>query len=604
MTANHVGLPILQDFRSIPALKSASEQQSTWLEELDRAMRREVRLQRMACEEVWHTPLGERIERGTSLGPLSVVSVAGNRVLLQAAGGSAVLADCSLREGDFVCLSRNTPLAPIGRFIHSGEDDDGIHLLLWKGGMPPASGSDWVIDPDFYDMTDRFAEAIEGLAVSDLGRSRILPLLMGEAGSALDPELHELVMDGLEHGGPQASAWHDTQREAIAACVATHDAYLVQGPPGTGKTRVLAEVARLLVERGERVLVTGPTHRAINHALEDICKTVPATVGVAKIGFQTIAATSFRCFEDYASSGLFDCDVPHVVGATPHSLWSKRSGLREAHFDTVLLEEASQLTPLLAAMAMQRGDRWLFFGDDCQLPPVVPGDDSTPARQRSVFGRLKNRGFDTLLEESWRLNRPLAEWPSATFYSNRLSCRHDHRLVLSQVPRHAALLANPAACLICCDGGRRTTVRSDPEAQLAADLVREAVLCGMEPERIGVITPFRAQAARIRQLLGIDHGTGSLRRRVVVDTVERYQGEERDLIVVTIAASDPRFIRLRADFLFQSERWNVAVTRARLKMIVIASQGLLETADLLAGEGHAGAMCFASLIDHLRSQTC
>ncbi len=594
-------LPFSIVIRSIPALNTTSEQQINWLEQLDREMRREIRLQRMACEEIWRTPLADRVDRGYALGPLKVVSVSQNRVLLHPADSSAELADCSLREGDFVCLSRNTPLAPIGHFIHAGEDDAGIHLLRWRGEMPPAMGNDWVIDPDFYDMTDRFAEAIAALAATDLGRDRILPLLMGETDSTLDPELHEMVMDDLDAAGPEDPSWHDSQQEAIAACVAALDAHLVQGPPGTGKTRVLAEVSRRLIERGERLLITGPTHRAINHALEGIRETLPDTIRVAKIGFQTIAATSFECFDDYASSGLLESDSPHVIGATPHSLWSKRSGLRETRFDTVLLDEASQLTPLLAAMAMLRGERWLFFGDDCQLPPVVLGDDSTPPRQRSVFGRLKNRGFDTLLEETWRLNRPLAEWPSATFYHNRLTCRHDRRLNLSPEPGHEALLSDPSACFISCDNGKRTTVRSDDEAQLAADLVREAVRCGLEPERIGVITPFRAHAARIRQVLGICQGAGNLRRRVVVDTVERYQGQERDLIIVSMAATDPRFIRLRADFLFQSERWNVAVTRARLKTIIIASPDLLKTATLLADEGHGSATCFTSLIDHLHS---
>ncbi len=563
-------------------------------------MRREIRMQRMACEEIWHTPLSERIDKGHSLGPLTVAGISKDRVTLRPAAISAELADCTLREGDFVCLSRDTPLAPVGHFIHAGEDVDGIHLLRWKGGMPGAGGDDWVIDPDFYDMTDRYAEAIDALAATDFGREHVLPLLMGETGSTLDPQLHEQVMDDFDAGGPDDPSWHDSQQEAIAACMAAHAAHLVQGPPGTGKTRVLAEVARRLIERGERVLVTGPTHRAIHQALDGIRRMLPATVRIAKIGFHTVPAAGYEWFDDYASSGLLDSDAPHVVGATPHALWSKHSGLREARFDSVLLDEASQLTPLLAAMAMMRGERWLFFGDDCQLPPVVPGDDATPPRQRSVFGRLKNRGFDTLLEETWRLNRPLAEWPSATFYSNRLSCRHDRRLALSPSPQLPALHADPAACLVACENPQRATVRSDPEAQLAAEIVREAVRCGLEPERIGVITPFRAQAARIRQVLGIRQAACDLRRRVVVDTVERYQGQERDLVIVTLAATDARFIRLRADFLFQSERWNVAVTRARLKTVVIASPQLMETASSLADDGHAGASCFTSLIEHLR----
>ena len=357
------------------------DQQHLWLQDLDRKMRIEVSRQRFAREEIWCMPLPERIERGEALGPLKVISTSKDRVLLQPADIAAELADCTLREGDFVCLSRDTPLAPTGHFIHAGEDDDGIHLVRWKGGIPPAGGGDWVLDGDFYDMTDRFAQAIEALATTDLGRDRILPLLMGDANSSLDSELHERTMDDLENAEADDPLWHDSQRDAIAACVAANDAYLVQGPPGTGKTRVLADVVGHLIRRGERVLVTGPTHRAINHALEAVRQYLPATVRVVKIGFNTIGSALYECFDDYASSGLLECGDPHVIGATPHSLWGQLAGLRETVFDTVLLDEASQLTPLLASMAMLRGERWIFFGDDCQLPPVVIGDDATPPRK-------------------------------------------------------------------------------------------------------------------------------------------------------------------------------------------------------------------------------
>lgn len=108
---------------------------------------------------------------------------------------------------------------------------------------------------------------------------------------------------------------------------------------------------------------------------------------------------------------------------------------------------------------------------------------------------------------------------------NSLSCEDSilaiHRICSSSPPpQHEALASDPAAFLICSENVRRTTVRSDEEAQLVVDLVREAVRCGMEPERIGIITPFRAHAARIRQVLGIADSAGSLRRRVLVDSSE------------------------------------------------------------------------------------
>jgi DNA replication ATP-dependent helicase Dna2 len=297
-------------------------------------------------------------------------------------------------------------------------------------------------------------------------------------------------------------------------------------------------------------------------------------------------------FENLADSGLIDEGGAYVVGATPFALWSDFTGLKEMEFDTVLLDEASQITVMVAVMAMLRGERWLFFGDDCQLPPVRISKRAR-ALDGSIFQLLRNRGLETMLEESWRLNEALAAWPSATFYGGRLTCRSDRRLSLAPAPRHPALRARHPVGLILEDGGR-SRVRSETEAQTVVDLVRELVRGGVRPEDIGVITPFRAQAAAIRKVLQIATATPSLHRQVAVDTVERFQGQEREVILVSLASSRPEWIRRLSDFLFQPERWNVAVTRARLKLIVIASHSLVETAESLADAGDRGAACFSS----------
>lgn len=574
--------------------------QREFLEKLEREMRREIALQREACEEIWSCPLAERVRNGDSLGPLRVESVVDERVVLSVVSGEGEL-ECGLREGDFVRLSEDAPRTPTGHFIYLGEDDEGIHLTRWKGELPVREASGWVIDPDFCDLSDRYVQAIESLATRDLGRSHIVPLLMGETTGTVDSEEYLQVADELDESASGESNWHQSQQDAIALGVAAREVHLIQGPPGTGKTRVLAEIARRLLEKGERVLVTGPTHRAIHHALNEVREVVPDQVRVAKVGVSLLGGATYECHDNYADSGLLDCGEPHVLGATPHAMWGNRNGLREARFDSVLLDEASQLTVLLAAMAMMRGERWLFFGDDCQLPPVVLGTGVGEPRARSVFGALKNRGMDTMLEETWRLNRPLAEWSSATFYHGRLSCRHDQRLHLSPEPKLSALRADPALVLIRCEGKRSTTVRSDEEAQVTVELVREAVRGGLSPHDIGVVTPFRAQAARVRQVLRIG-GEGRY-RNVLVDTVDRFQGQQREVMIVSAVASDRRFIDRRADFLLQRERWNVAVTRARLKTILVLSEGFLRAVESLARDGEEGAVALSSLVRMAESQT-
>lgn len=570
---------------------ASSDDQRAWLEGLEESWRRELAASRREIEEIWNTPLPERVMEGHSLASLRVTKAAKDRVIITV-GEDGESGDCRLREGDFVCLSHDSPWSPEGKFIHLGEDDHGIHLALWRGSLPAEGSGDWVMDRDFVDLTDRYAAATEALANSELGRERILPLLAGEAEVEADGEIFGEVADDLE-SEVNDPLWHDSQKLAITSCMATRDAWLVQGPPGTGKTHVLAEVVHRLTERGERVLVTGPTHRAIAHALDACRRVLSPAVRVVKIGPTMASNGSFESFEDYAESGLLDSPDAHVVGATPFALWSSYTGLRETMFDTVVIDEASQVTVMVAAMAMLHGERWLFFGDHCQLPPVVLDTRGGPARERSIFSLLRNRDFETMLEETWRLNEELAEWPSATFYRNRLVCRHDRKLSLSPPPQHPALVS-PASVVLEVSGNKDRTVRCAGEAGQVVDLVRSLIDGGVAAEDIGVITPFRAQAAEIRRVLRITWSGSGLNHRIVVDTVERFQGQEREVIVISLVSSKPAWIRRLAGFLFQRERWNVALTRARRKVVVIASSTLLDEAEALADEDDEGAICFSS----------
>jgi DNA replication ATP-dependent helicase Dna2 len=110
--------------------------------------------------------------------------------------------------------------------------------------------------------------------------------------------------------------------------------------------------------------------------------------------------------------------------------------------------------------------------------------------------------------------------------------------------------------------------------------VVELVLALLEhdvsPEEIGVVVPYRAQSRLIRSLLRhtmMDEGIWS---KIVVDTVERMQGQEREVIVVSLTTASPAFAAQLSDFLFQPQRLNVAVTRPRTKLVIVGSHHILE----------------------------
>ncbi|MBC8078195.1 MAG: AAA family ATPase, partial [Chloroflexales bacterium] len=373
------------------------------------------------------------------------------------------------------------------------------------------------------------------------------------------------------------------QAEALSLAYGTDLVHLIQGPPGTGKTRVLAYLAQLLAEDGERVLITGFTHRAINQALNTLADNVAredAPLTLAKIGHHVhvhdLRAANYASFHD---SPLADLSGGYVIGATPFATRSKR--LAGVEFDTVIFDEASQITLPLAVMGMLPARRTIFVGDHRQLPPVLTSRYGATALRESVFAALIDQGFDTMLEESYRLNAALVAWPSQQFYDGQLRAAEvarQRRVIYPRPPARLQHILDPDAPKVFVDlGHQNATTRSPAEADLTVALIATLLECDFPAAQIGVVVPFRNQARLIRNQLATAVPQAATRRALVVDTVERMQGQERDLIIVSLTDSSPGFIALVADFLLQPERINVAITRPRVKLIILGSRHLLRS---------------------------
>jgi DNA replication ATP-dependent helicase Dna2 len=217
------------------------------------------------------------------------------------------------------------------------------------------------------------------------------------------------------------------------------------------------------------------------------------------------------------------------------------------------------------------------------------------ATQTSIFAYLAGRGQETMLNVTYRLNDVLTSWPSRTFYRGELKPSDEaatRRLELSpEATRWDFVLdpASPAVFLDLCHSN--TTVRSRIEAEVVCELVLSLLIRDVAAEEIGVVVPYRAQSRLIRSLLRHMLIDEEVTKKLVVDTVERMQGQEREVILVSFATASPKFAAQMADFLFQPQRLNVAVTRPRSKLILVGSHHMLkadefepehkETMDLL-----------------------
>jgi len=373
------------------------------------------------------------------------------------------------------------------------------------------------------------------------------------------------------------SGLNESQVEAVAMSYATDLLHLIQGPPGTGKTLMLAHLARLLVGDGRRVFVTALTHHAIHNALNKIPQ-VDDDIPVCKIGEERLAGDlQVPNFDQFSFSKFGEINGGYVIGATPFALQSSR--LANVEFDVVLFDEASQIKLPLAIMGMLAGIKYSFIGDENQLPPVV-AFSTEEAAQTSIFAYLAGRGNETMLNITYRLNDILTDWPNRTFYRNELRSSDEaaaRRLNLSPeaTPWDFVLAPeSPAVFLDLCH--QNTTIRSRIEAEVVVELILSLLMREVLPEEIGVVVPYRAQSRLIRSLLRRNLMDDEITQKLVVDTVERMQGQERDVVLVSFATASPKFAAQVADFLFQPQRLNVAVTRPRTKLILVGSYHMLD----------------------------
>ena len=371
---------------------------------------------------------------------------------------------------------------------------------------------------------------------------------------------------------------NDGQNQAVNLAVNAEDCALIHGPPGTGKTYTIARLIRALVARGDRVLLTAFTNRAVDNALE----------ALRKQGFESIqrVGTTTGIREDMLDVRLEKTGDPQtlagslrnapVVAATTASCGSRV--MREQEFDVAVVDEASQLTEPDALAALNRAERFVLVGDHEQLPPVVqaadPGDGDKSGESpeanplsRSLFERLIDQypEASVMLTEQYRMSQRIQAFASAEFYDGAL--RPATGAVAGQ---SIADILDPASLpgelqdsvAFIDPDGERVGNTNPTEADRVAEIVEAYLAAGVAADDIGVIAPFRAQVAEI-----------SRRVEVTVDTVDRFQGSSKAVIIVSFVATGGLDGPLFEDY----RRINVALTRAKKGLILVGDRDALAT---------------------------
>ena len=418
-----------------------------------------------------------------------------------------------------------------------------------------------------------------------------------------------------------------TQEEAVNKVLRAKDVAIVHGPPGTGKTTTLVEAIYETLRRENQVLVCAQSNMAVDWISE---KLVDRGVNVLRIGNPTkvndkmLSFTYERRFEahpDYdqlwairkairdlrahrkrgddkyhqklerlkeratelelrINAQLFD--EARVIACT---LVGSSSRLLDGQkFGTLFIDEAAQALEAACWIPIRRVSRVVFAGDHCQLPPTVK---SIAALKAGLGKTLMERIVEnkpevvTLLKMQYRMNDEIMRFSSSWFYGNQVESAPEvkYRSILD--------LDIPMTWI----DTSAFELNEDSEVSFKEQFVGESfgrinkaeaelTLLALEnyftkigktrilDERIdvGVISPYRAQVQYLRRLLKKKEFFKPYRSLISVNTVDGFQGQERDVILISLVRANDEG---QIGFLRDLRRMNVAITRARMKLIIL-----------------------------------
>lgn len=418
-----------------------------------------------------------------------------------------------------------------------------------------------------------------------------------------------------------------TQEEAVNKVLHAKDVAIVHGPPGTGKTTTLVEAVYETLHRENQVLVCAQSNMAVDWISE---KLVDRGVSVLRIGNPSrvndkmLSFTYERRFEshpDYPQlwsirKAICELYARSRKGAEREAVRQKINSLKDRateleirineslfsearviactlvgsanrlltgqKFGTLFIDEAAQALEAACWIPIRKADRVILAGDHCQLPPTV----KTPEALRAGLGHtlmqtiVKNKP-DTvsLLKLQYRMNDEIMRFSSEWFYGGMLQSAPEvkYRSILDFDTPIEWINTEGLDCNEEFIGENYGRINKS-EAELSIEQLKGYITkIGRErflDERIdvGMISPYKAQVQYLRRLVRNDAFFKPYRQAITINTVDGFQGQERDVILISLVRANEEG---QIGFLNDLRRMNVAITRARMKLIILGDASTL-----------------------------
>ena len=493
-------------------------------------------------------------------------------------------------------------------------------------------GIDLLFDDNSYDeMLNALKQAA---ALQDKPEEgRLIRILTGQQQPAFNIQHQPVSIPALNH----------SQQAAVNKILAANDLAIVHGPPGTGKTTTLVQAIKLLWQQEHQpILVTAPSNTAVDLLSERLSE---QGLNVLRIGnparvseqlqsltldskmsahsatkeikrlkktaseFRDMAQKYKRSFGkaereqrkllfdearkilkevDKTEQYIIDDIVAKAQVITATLVGTNNYTIRNLKFQTVVIDEAGQAAEPACWIPILKGGKLILAGDHQQLPPTIK---SNQAARGGLSTTLLEKcaalypGAVTLLEEQYRMHELIMGYSSTVFYQDQLRA-HASVAQHSLFPEDSPLSFVDTAG---CGYEEKTDGVSTSNPEEAALLIKHLtrLVTGLSQHHqpgnfpsIAIISPYRQQIEVLKEQFLHSKTLQTYKHRIAINTIDSFQGQERDVVYISMTRSNTEN---KIGFLADIRRMNVAMTRARKKLVVVGDSATLSQLPFYAG---------------------
>ncbi|MCF0073546.1 AAA domain-containing protein [Dyadobacter sp. CY261] len=529
-----------------------------------------------------------------------------------------------------VLFSNHEPQKDRVEGVISHQGGNRLKITLRTDELPEWSrdgklGIDLLFDDNSYDEMQNALKAADSLASSEKD-GHLIKVLTGDKKPSFDQDIYPVILPKL----------NPSQQRAVQQILSAQELAIVHGPPGTGKTTTLVQAIKTLAKNeGKPILVVAPSNTAVDLLSEKLSEEglnvlrvgnpvrvserlsgltldskMASHAGVKDIKalkkqaneYKNMAHKYKRHFgkaERDQRKALFDeahrimKDVAHMEQYVIDDLLAKTQvvaatlvganhfTVRNMKYRTVVIDEAGQALEPACWIPILKAEKVVLAGDHLQLPPTIKSETAAKGGlSKTLLEKCVALHPEsvTLLEEQYRMNEAIMGYSSKVFYGDKLKAHESvaRRLLFPGEPPLAFI--DTAGCGF--DEKLEGTSSTNPEevvflfkhlSQLAADFIK----ANAKPEdfpSIAIISPYKEQINILKSQLTHVPELKPYLDKIAVNTIDSFQGQERDVVYISMTRSNAEG---QIGFLADIRRMNVAMTRARKKLVVIGDSATL-----------------------------